>query len=451
MHHLPAPPLFEDSPQVELLQWLARGSLKQNLLRAVRLWVCLQSLYGHGRMELSEPFTYAQWRAAFFSASHPKSETVPALHDSNCACTKTTADWLFTNQTELSQSDWRQAVKRQTGMTAEDVEDWLKKRLFAVTRRSLAADLQILCELGWLTAVEGGYGRVQSFPARPMTVEPVDALEPLELLDLGFLQPNLEAIAESLAHPVADVQRFYLEVDYIVSQSVSQSQRRLEHWLEQLKALWALQPVPVRLTYRSAKYGKIACVVYPVCLYYAQRAVYLCGFGQTPLEQGEWYHYRLDKIEQMQQLDWDDLAVPALLRQRRTTLPTPDYTRQQMREAWGFDFYLPAHLMLLRFEQEFHERYIQDTFRHQTFKRLSYAQVMRMIKQLPELEHERLLPIIQQRSEQDAYYRVRYRMGDTNVGLRLRAWRPRLEVLLPWALRQQMAHEVELEQSFYRE
>jgi len=30
---------------VELLRWL-RGSLKQNLLRAIRLWVWLRSVYG---------------------------------------------------------------------------------------------------------------------------------------------------------------------------------------------------------------------------------------------------------------------------------------------------------------------------------------------------------------------------------------------------------------------
>lgn len=38
--------IFIDTPQIELLQWLARGSLKQNLLRAIRLWVWLRSLYG---------------------------------------------------------------------------------------------------------------------------------------------------------------------------------------------------------------------------------------------------------------------------------------------------------------------------------------------------------------------------------------------------------------------
>ena len=65
---------FEASPQPELLQWLARGSLKQNLLRAIRLWVWLHSLYGNKqhRLLLDEPFTFADWRNAFFSANHPR-------------------------------------------------------------------------------------------------------------------------------------------------------------------------------------------------------------------------------------------------------------------------------------------------------------------------------------------------------------------------------------------
>ncbi|MCU0527761.1 MAG: TIGR03985 family CRISPR-associated protein [Elainella sp. Prado103] len=437
-------PLFEDAPQVELLQWLARGSLKQNLLRSIRLWVWLQSLYGHHRLDLPASFTYTDWRDAFFSSTHPKGESSPTLHDPDCACAKPTAGWLFTAQTGLLAPEWKQLLQQQTGASPATIEDWLQKRLFAVTRRSLFADLQVLAELGWLTMTAQGYALVFRLPTRPSAPE---TMEPLELLELGFLNPQLETIAESLAHPIAEVQRFYLEVDYIVSQS----QRRLEGWLEQLKALWQVHPVqPIRLHYQSAKFGITICIIYPVCLYYAQRAVYLCGFGETPLK-GHWYHYRLDKITQMEPLAWNDRSIPKILRQRRTTLPTPEYIREQMRSAWGFDFYLPAQLMLLRFEQSFHDRYIQGTFRHHTFARLSYAEVTQMIHQWAGAEQQALLKIIQQRSDQDAYYRVNYRMGDTNVGLRLRAWRPKLEVLLPWELRQQMIREIELERSFYQD
>jgi hypothetical protein len=66
--------IFSARPNVELLQWLARGSLKQNLLRAIRLWVWLQFLYGEvlDRSRPSDPFTYASWRDVFFNSNHPK-------------------------------------------------------------------------------------------------------------------------------------------------------------------------------------------------------------------------------------------------------------------------------------------------------------------------------------------------------------------------------------------
>lgn len=40
--------------------------------------------------------------------------------------------------------------------------------------------------------------------------------------------------------------------------------------------------------------------------------------------------------------------------------------------------------------------------------------------------------------------------GDTNVGLRLRAWRPLGEVLLPWELRDSITKEVEAEARLYQ-
>ncbi|WP_331001484.1 hypothetical protein [Nostoc sp. WHI] len=53
--------VFQDIPDVELLQCLGRGYLKQNLLRAIRLWVWLRSLYGDNqdRLVLDDSFSYA--------------------------------------------------------------------------------------------------------------------------------------------------------------------------------------------------------------------------------------------------------------------------------------------------------------------------------------------------------------------------------------------------------
>lgn len=442
-------PVIEDPPYVELLRWLVRGSLKQHLLRAVRLWVWLHSLYGDEpeRLCLDDPFTYRQWRDAFFSPTHPIGEANPELHDPKCACAKTAADWLFHSRMGLEEPEWRRSLQQQVAISDEVLDDLLQSRLFGVTRRSLAGDLQALTELGWLTCAENQYYRVQEFPARPgiRDLEPV--VNRFEVYDLGFLNPNLEMIAQNFCQPIGEVQRFYLEVDYITVRT----QARVEKWIEKLKSLWERSTVPpVCLTYHSVKYGVAQCIIYPVCIYYVQRAVYLCGFGQPPSGQGDWYNYRLDKIQAMKVLTWEEPSLPKRLRQRQKTLPTPQFIRDRMLEAWGFDFYLPAKPMLLRFEREFHDRYIQGTSRHDTFKPVTYAWVRRLIQEeAASAQQKALLKLLDSRSKDDAFYKVVYRDGDTNVALRLRSWRPNVEILLPWSLRQQVAQDVEKEFKLY--
>ena len=60
-----------------------------------------------------------------------------------------------------------------------------------------------------------------------------------------------------------------------------------------------------------------------------------------------------------------------------------------------------------------------------------------------------MLSVLTKRSEQDAYYQATYRHDDPNVRQRIRAWRPHIEVLLPWGLRQRFAQEVVAEGQFY--
>lgn len=442
-------PLLEDPPEAALLHWLVRGgSLRQNLSRAIRLWVGLRSLYGHEseRLYLPEPFSYKDWRDAFFTKTHPKGEGVPELHDSACACARTTAEWLFAPHTGVSEPEWRLMIQEYSAIADAVLDEILQGRLFAVTRRSLASDLEALCELGWLKSIARGYCRVTEFPVRP---EPQLNLTESGLsgYDLGFLNDHLESIAQQLSQPIAEEQRFFVEVDYIIAQT----QHRVEHWLEALKSIWEASIVPpVCLSYNSSKFGSVQCLVYPVCVYYVQRAIYLCAFGETPAQGGNWYNYRLDKIQAITRCQWSDSKLPLILQQRRGTLPDPYYIRREMEQAWGFDFYLQPRLMLLRFQQEFHDRYIQDTFRHKTFQRISYKQAKKLIQDTTTSSDPSLMSIIESRSSEDAYYTVKYRDGDTNVGLRLRSWRPKVEVLLPWDLRQKMMAEIQEEWKLYQ-
>lgn len=294
-------PYFDESPHLELLRWLARGSLKQNLNRGIRLWVWLQLLYGDysDSMELNLPFTYTQWRDNFFSATHPQGEKTPHLHDDNCPCAKTVSEWLHF-ESNLSETKWKKQLQDHDGLSEQELEQVLKKRLFGVTRRSLLNDLHTLNELGWLERDGQNYYLVREFPDYPKK------------------------------------------------------------------------------------------------------------------------------------------------------LPTPDYIQSEIYEAWRLDFYLPKQLMLLRFEEQFNQQYIQDTYHHYTFKKLSYQQAVKLIKQETKpYEQKELLAILQSRSQMDAYYQVMYQDGDVNVLHRLRSWRPNVEVLLPWKMRQSISYEVQTETELY--
>jgi CRISPR-associated protein (TIGR03985 family) len=443
---------FSDSPSIELLQWLARGSLKQNLLRAVRLWVWLRFLYGDDdcpqwenttRDELPIVFTFSEWRSCFFTASHPSGEDVPLVHDLRCCCQYTAAEWLFDGSFDMTKADWMKSLQHHDSLP-DNLEELLRSRLFGVTRRSLNEDLRILYKLGWVQRSGKKYARVTEFPHYP---SPKVAGTPS-----GILQPDLAAIAGNLSQILNGYQRFFLHVEYIVPRHAVD---RVDDWQAQLRQIWEGAPTPpVHLVYQSGTDGlDYPLVVYPVCVYYVQRAAYLCAWGQVPNEGGlDWRNYRLDRIYQLEALTWNDESIPSDLKQAYKTnqLPTPDEIQERMGEAWGFDFYRPAQLLLLRFDQSFAKGYINNSVRHETFQAVTYTQARQLIQQsAPSAQRHQLLKVLQERSPQDSYYTAYGREADINLMLRLRAWRPKMEVLLPWDLRQQVAEEVAQEQRLY--
>lgn len=468
-------PIWRDCPTVPLLQWLARGSLKQNLLQAIRLWVWLHLLYGdrQTRLSLPDPFTYADWRDAFFSKSHPTGEAKPKDHDPHCPCAKVTAAWLWGDRLSLTQPEWdaqrthpntAQQLKNQHqqfiqrfedhGVLPQNVDKLLyQTRLFGMTRRTLTGDLHILSDMNWLRRVDAGYQRVTDWPERPFSAANAKDTQ-LSAHNLSFLtQPDLAAIADNLSQQFHGQHRFFVHVDYVISE---QWIDRVDEWQDQLRNLWQQQPTPLlNLTYQKA--GEATphqVIIYPVCIYYYRRAPYLCGYGQRPgqLDTIDFLNYRLDRIEDLQPLSWQSNQVPTLLRQQYQTgeLPSPDEIMQRMEAAWGFDYYQPADQLIVRFDQEWNRRYIRNSLRHDTFQPIAYDAIPDEIRQHTSGATQRtLLKLWRDRSPDDAYYQAVIRRDDPNVKQRLRAWRPHVEVMLPWDLRQRMITEIQQEQQFY--
>lgn len=460
---------WSDLPEIPLLQWLARGSLKQHLTQALRMWVWLRYFYGAVSLPVSEPFSYADCREAFFTADHPSNDDKPDQHNQQCACAKTVAAWLFAPELQYTQAQWEAYAadyshgvneKRQQFTAALAYYDLLPKqwdrfldevKLFGVTRRALSGDLKRLQELQLLASMENGYGRVKDWPALPYGTTRSATVDELAFL----VQPDLAAIADGLSQTLEGQRRFFVHVDYVVPKD---RHDRVEDWQTELRELWQRAEVPpIKLTYWHVSHQTMAeVVIYPVCLYYYRRGPYLCGFGDVVEQPGvvDWRNYRLDRVQDIQPLSWDSTLVPASLKQQylERTLPISDEIQLRMAEAWGFDYYQPKDILLVRFDQVWDQRYIRNSLRHPTFERVGYGQAQQLILRMLRGElRQQMLDLLASRSEQDAYYRAVYRRNDPNVKQRLRAWRPHIEVLLPWPLRQQFGREVMAESQFYRD
>lgn len=123
-----------------------------------------------------------------------------------------------------------------------------------------------------------------------------------------------------------------------------------------------------------------------------------------------------------------------------------------MSAAWGFDIYQPQELLVLKFDQYFYGNNIKGTEREEMFRQISLQQVERLVKSYTPSaspEQKYLLSTLQSRSPNDIYCKVDYRVDDNNIVMRLRAWGPKVEVILPLHFRERMARDVEATYKLY--
>ncbi|NJO47205.1 MAG: TIGR03985 family CRISPR-associated protein [Oscillatoriales cyanobacterium RM2_1_1] len=477
---------FDFRPEVELLQVLARGSLKQNLPKAVRLWVILRSLYGDEtdpvKVSLDETFTYSNWRDQFFTQPEfHREDKLPESHDPNCACAKHLSDWLFQTEVGVHPDQWRRAFLKLYPMELAELESLLsadelatpqssaqKKthRLFAMTRKNLQNDFKALVQMGWLRTTNAPddlskkpkmlYQKVQQFPQVVMSSESQHP-EAREGVVRNVIQNDLVDFFEDFAYEINGQQRFFLEIDYIVHRQFS---KRIHALRQQLKEIWQRIPVlPAQIQYVSARNFQNhqdegeSHIIYPVCLYYSHRAPYLFAYGQTPRDEAQidWYDFRLDRIKDLQILDWKQVST-ADFNLEICELKTPQMIDAMRGEAWGFDFYKPQAVLLIRFDRYFHNRYVEGTERNELFKQIPVQQAQSLVNHavLKPEQRQKLLKVLQGRS-QDVYCRLNYRQDDYNVIMRLRAWGPQVEVLLPWDLRELMARDIQNTWKLYQD
>ncbi|HIK29868.1 MAG TPA: TIGR03985 family CRISPR-associated protein [Oscillatoriales cyanobacterium M59_W2019_021] len=503
-------PIFERPLSVELLQWLARASLRQPdiLSMAIRLWGILRSLYGGVDdplylENLGDRFGYPQWRDGFFpdANTHHRGDAIPEIHHPDCPCTQTITDWLFDPVTGMTPDQWQESFDRHYRVSRAEMDrilypaEWVynpasgrtplqwrnklkqryklsakdfkplgrmvryperelhKNRPFAASRKTLKKDLKILVELGWLTVETEGekYRKVARFPTLAISDRHAIEIRDNSGLTGEFVQSDLADFFEHFAQPINHVQRFFLHVEYIIPNQLYSQVYALQ---TQLKRIWSQTPVPpIRLIYRSAKQfqDEFECRVYPVCICYYKRAPYLFAYGRIPRDDGEigWYDYRLDRIQSVAEMTWQDDDLPLELKPWQTAPKPPQEVFDLMNEAMGFEFYQPYREMLVWFDPYFYGNYIEGTERASNFKKFSHSQALKWAAttakrdRLTGEEKQNLQSLLQSRLPSDSYYLIKYRIGDNNVIMRLRAWGANVEVLFPSDLRDKMRSDLE--------
>ncbi|MFP4219910.1 MAG: TIGR03985 family CRISPR-associated protein [Phormidium sp.] len=470
------------APTPEVLQGFAAGQLANRLQRSIRLWLWVDRLYGtapNWSMDLPNPFRYPDVRDRLFSPRHPKDDHTAAdavsqhCGDRQCLCQQTAHRLLFAPQWGLSEPRWRDEIQFHTGLSQRDLDHILNSCPFATVHRSLRDDLKQLAELGWLKTL--GWGKFKclspaklpqrsantSVESNLLTSQQIRQLLPI-LESVAFVQPNLELVIQTLWEHLAsegsqqssDDPHVFIHLDYILPPD---SQDRVDTYQEQLEQLWRLPSSGViQFNYSLSQSKTVSIVTYPVCLHYVRRAKYLSAYGCDPHGIINWHNYRLDRIEsdRLTILPWGDPQIPSFLKQLRRNgeLPQADVVRRELDRAWGFNFYLPRSLLLMRFPRSFAQRYVDNTLRHPTFEAIAYSDLIPFISEAiaDSKQQQEILQLLRDRSPDDAYYRGWIREGDINVLMRLRDWRPNGEVILPLDLRRKMTQEAQQELRHYQ-
>jgi CRISPR-associated protein (TIGR03985 family) len=461
--------MFEISPTPSYLHWLVDGKLDSRLHRAVRLWVLQKRLYGEGneKLALGDSFGYADLRKELFAATHGAEEKLgiqvlsASCHD--CICRKTVHQILFSKDSQLDENKWCEEVQEKSGLSKDEVKNQLEQRPFATVHRSIREDLSLLAKKKKLKIV--GRGKFQLTTIEQSTEYLSEKLYPTipekyrwvvgqALNAVSFLQPDILSVIDELQISTGErnsEQRIFLEVDFVLN---DEARERIDGYLDQLTRLWQqTEAQALSFEYAVNATEEVPIVIYPVCVHYVRRAIYLSAMGFDPMGKFRWHNYRLDRIvsQQLKVIAWDDSRIPQELQdlKKLRKLPKPSDVRYALDEAWGFNFYLEKVLLILRFPPKFAHWYIEESERHSTFERVQYSELPGLLKKENPKDKMELLERLKHCSSKDYYYKVWVREGDVNLLMRLREWRPNGEVLAPLSLRDLMRKEAKAELEHY--
>ena len=427
----------------------------QRMETAARLWTIKQSLSNPNSdffIEIGKTeFQCAEWEKLFFDKT-PEAKNL------------TLADFLLGEYTSVYIQSWKKSIIKRYQIEPDVLANLLTSNIFVVDSRTFRNHFKRLTKLEKpvLKKVDSSQGKYKKVKLQQEITDNstfTDIWENTEEDILSFFNDGLSTIAELLLTKINGQQRLFIHTEYVVTEEL---QDVAGDWADNLKENWQQSAVnPLEIEYNSASKKKIReYLIFPVCIYYYQRACYLCAFGQTPNDKSteekirfNWYNYRLERIKNLQKKSWQANSTTQALQTeiyRENSLKyeyTPEYIQKQLNLAYGFDFYRPLSTMLLRFNRDFSQRYIENTDRHPTFLPINDQQKLENLiaksGQLTSQQQQYLLEKVTNNIDDYDCYSLNYRVRDNNVIMRLRSWSPNVEVILPWDLRQRMKEDIE--------
>lgn len=460
-------------PTLDILEQLTpHASLRGlNILKkALRLWLTLHSLRDES-LDLSIPFTYSQW----YEAAIAQNQLAPG--EMKNVFETPIGDFLkYIGQVDLTH--WMKSYSDRYHLSKSVIHQRLTQQSPFQLRtqnpvnrkRSLENDFIHLAKSGYLATLdyqgnhlpnEDTSNQTHYYRRTPKTLTVTQSAQPLpfEVLNTRFKHVDLCEILAIFKAPINGQQRLFLDLDNVVAPTAG---GQLSATCQILKdQVWVQTPVPpIQFTYFSRTFMEPKeMVTYPVSLYYYHRAPYLICYGRSPLTQQAlsykaplpeitWYNFRLEQISDCRILDWTDTdRIPPLLLQhyKNHTLPTPDHIINNLESAWGFEIGAPKEPLLLRFIRPYHDQYIHQSNRHETFKCLPTPSAqLQYLDTLPltDIERQQLIHKLKTHAT-DAYYCAIARKQDNGLVMRLRAWGPTVEVLYPFNLRDRMAQDIQ--------
>ena len=484
---------FRELPTVPVLHTFAKISLIdgfttidratfRNINKAVRLWYTLTQF---GSEFKQDEFTSRQWRKYIDPSGYDDKSEKLSL-DPGSIATKEIKEILSYQQNEwdewkLSFIEFYSGVNGQ-GKSKVELSKYLvlleKEKPFKVTGAAIFGDITELEEKGYLRLVSDPTIKGESRSKFRLTDKPFSLLSNLYISNPEQPEKTVKLKPENSASLTDDFssygylffkpfgidpsdpddlgfQRFYIHSDYRISDK--DLKRTIQHQTL-LAGIWDKPIISlVKLKYQSASEGKpYEAIISPVRIDYHQRAFYLCGFGIRDSEtELSWHNYRIDRIEEIEELEnsRDDLPQDLQVQgERANQQKLIEEIEDRLVDAYGFDFYRDKQTMLLRFDRDFHDRYIANTWRHNSFKQITPSK--EEIYPLIEGSNPANSKLLKKRiaaHPNDAYYRMNYRDGDNSVIMRLRAWCPNVEVLFPYDLRDRMREDIQNTWNLYRD